>query len=177
MIYFVRHGLSEANAKKIFAGQRDDSVLIDKGREQAKETAKKIKEDGIKIHKIVSSPSKRTHETAKIIAEELGLNISDIVLDKRITEYDMGSISGTPWGIITSKILIGAENAEDPIGFHDRVHSCVKELSQSSENILLVSHAGVGRMLEIIKMNGDKKLFYDLPPYPNASIIEIDWIS
>lgn len=176
MIYFVRHGLSEANVKRVFAGQKDDSLLVEEGRQQAKETAKKIKEEGIKIHKIVSSPSKRAHETAQIIAKELGFETSDIVIDERIIEYDMGSISGTPWGVISSKILIGARNAEDPKNFHKRVHSCVKELSQLPENILLVSHGGVGRMLETIKENREIELFYDIPIYPNASITKIDWI-
>lgn len=176
MIYFIRHGLSEANVKKVFAGQKDNSLLVEEGRQQARETAKKIKEEGIKIHKIVSSPLKRTHETAQIIANELGLNPFDIIIDHRINEYDMGSITGTPWGVISSKILIGAENAEDPKVFHNRIHSCVKELSQFPENVLLVSHAGVGRILETIRTNGEIELFYDLPPYKNASITKIDWI-
>jgi len=176
MIYFVRHGLSEANVKKVFAGQKDDSLLVDEGRQQAKETAKKIKKEGIKIHKIISSPLKRTLETAQIISKELDFNTSDIIIDHRINEYDMGSLSGTPWGVISSKILTEAQNAENPKEFQKRVHSCVKELSQSSENILLVSHAGVGRMLETIKINGNPELFYDLPPHPNTKIIKLDWI-
>jgi broad specificity phosphatase PhoE len=45
MIYFVRHGLSEANVKRVFAGQKDDSLLVQEGREQAKNTAKKIKDE------------------------------------------------------------------------------------------------------------------------------------
>lgn len=40
MIYFIRHGESEANERKVFAGQKDDSILTEKGREQAKATAK-----------------------------------------------------------------------------------------------------------------------------------------
>ncbi len=176
MIYFVRHGLSEANIKKVFAGPKDDSLLVDEGRQQAKETAKRIKEEGIEIHKIISSPLKRAHETAQIIADELGFKSSNIITDERIIEYDMGSLSGTPWGVISSAILTTAENAEDPEIFRDRVYSFVKELSDSPENILLVSHAGVGRILEIIRINGKSELFYDLPPVKNASVIKIDWI-
>lgn len=177
MIYFVRHGLSEANLKKVFAGQRDNSLLVEEGRQQAKETAKKIKEEGIKIHKIISSPSKRAHETAQIIAKELGFEISDITIDHRINEYDMGTLSGTPWGVISSKILVNAKEAEDPKAFRDRVYACVKELAQLSENILLVSHAGVGRMLHTIKdENMPEELFYDKEAFPNGSITKIDWI-
>ncbi len=56
MIYFVRHGESEANQKRIFAGQKDDSVLTEKGREQAKTLAQEIIAEGIKINTIISSP-------------------------------------------------------------------------------------------------------------------------
>ena len=176
MIYFVRHGLSEANVRRVFAGQKDDSPLVDEGRQQAKDTAKKIKQEEINIHKIISSPSQRAHETAQIIAKELGFNISDITTDNRINEYDMGSLSGTPWHTISSTILVNAENAEDPKAFYSRVYSCVKELSQSPENILLVSHGGVGRMLDAIKDGMPKELFYNKEIYPNGSITIIDWI-
>jgi len=176
MIYFVRHGLSEANVKRVFAGQKDNSPLVDEGRKQAKDTAKKIKDEGIEIHKIVSSPSLRAHETAQIIAQELGFNTSDIIIDHRINEYDMGSLSGTPWHTISSAILVNAEEAEDPKDFQERVYSCVKELNQLPENILLVSHGGVGRMLDTIKDGISGELFYDKEIYSNGSITKIDWI-
>lgn len=176
MIYFVRHGLSEANVKKVFADQRDNSPLVDEGRKQAKETGQKIKNEGIEIHKIISSPSLRAHETARIIASELGFNHGDIIIDHRINEYDMGSLSGTPWHKISSAILVNAKEAEDPKAFQERVYSCVKELNQLSENILLVSHGGVGRMLDTIKDGISGELFYDKEIYHNGSITKIDWI-
>lgn len=176
MIYFVRHGLSEANVKRVFAGQRDNSPLVDEGRKQAKETGQKIKEEGIKIDRIVSSPSLRALETAQIIAKELSFDVSDIIIDPRINEYDMGSLSGTPWHTISSSILVNAEEAEDPKDFQERVYSCVKELAQLSENILLVSHGSVGRMLDTIKDGISEELFYDKEIYSNGSITKIDWI-
>jgi broad specificity phosphatase PhoE len=176
MIYFVRHGESEANERKVFAGQRDDSLLTNKGREQAKATAQEIIKEGLKIDVIYSSPLKRAYETAEIIAKEIGFDVSKIIIEKRITEYDMGSLTGTPWHTISSSILVGAENAEDPEMFRNRVHSCISELSKLTKNILLSSHAGVGRLLETEKEGIDAKLFYDLPAYKNASITKIDWI-
>lgn len=176
MIYFVRHGLSEANVRRVFVGRQDDSPLVDKGRNQAKETADKILKEGIKIDKIVSSPSKRTLETAQIIADVLGFDEENIVIDKRIIEYDMGNLSGKPWQVISSSILINTENAEDVISFKDRVIECIKELSKIEGNILLVSHGGVGRILETLKNNNDPKIFYDTPVWENGSITKIDWI-
>ena len=176
MIYFVRHGESEANIKGIFAGQRDDSPITQTGEQQARDTAKKILEENIQIDTIISSPLKRAFETAKIIAEEIGFDTSKIKIDDRIIEYDMGDISGTPIKNISSTILVSAKNTENANNFKKRVKNCIEELSLSSDNILLVSHAGVGRMLKVIRKNGEAKLFYDIPGYPNASIIKLDWI-
>lgn len=176
MIYFVRHGESEANVRGVFAGQKEDSVLTEKGKEQAETTAREIRNINLKIDKIVSSPLKRALETARIVAEEIGFSPSDIVIDSRIIEYDMGSLTGTPLHKISSVALVSAQNAENTDDFRNRVYSCVKELSELPENILLVSHAGVGRVLETIKENKETRLFYDIPAYPNASITKIDWI-
>src|SRR6185369_5325047 len=96
MIYFVRHGESEANLKGVFAGQRDDSLLTQKGREQARKTAENIKEKGLVFDRIISSPLKRTFETAKIIASIIGFDTNKIEIDSCITEYDMGNLTGTP---------------------------------------------------------------------------------
>lgn len=176
MIYFVRHGESEANLKGVFAGQRENSVLTEKGRGQAKDTAQAIKSEVPPVDRIVSGSLKRAFETAEIIAEEIGFPKEKIEVDDRITEYDMGSLTGTPIHKISSVALTSAENAEDTDEFRSRVYSCIKELSESPEVILVVSHAGVGRILETIKGNIEAKLFYDLPAYPNASVNKIDWI-
>lgn len=175
MIYFVRHGESEANAKGLFAGQKDDSDLTEKGKEQAKATAKEIISEDLKINRIVSSPLKRALETARIISQEIGFDFNKIGTDSRIAEYDMGSLTGTPFHKISSLDLTSALNAENPDDFYNRVFSCLEELSKSSENVLIVSHAGVGRMLETIKDNGKPELFYDTLPYPNGFVYRIDW--
>lgn len=177
MIYFVRHGESEANQRGVFAGQKEDSVLTEKGREQARATAQEIKNENLKIDKIISSSLKRTKETAEIIANEIGFDIQKVSFDKRVIEYDMGSLTGTPIHKISSLVLTSAENAENVDNFRSRVVECIKELSKIQENILIVSHAAVGRILETVRENMEAKLFYDLPAYPNASVTKIDWIN
>lgn len=175
MIYFIRHGESEANLRHVFAGQKDNSPLTEKGIEQAKAEGLKIKEMGLNISKIISSPLTRAFDTAKIVAEIIGYD-KDIEIDTRINEYDMGTLTGTPTFEISSKILVGAENAEDPQAFDDRVNSFLNEYKNFEGDILMVAHAGVGRIIETIKIDGDPVLFYDLPPYPNASVIKLDWL-
>jgi broad specificity phosphatase PhoE len=65
-IYFVRHGESEANVKKIVAGSETDAAITEKGRVQAEKAGQELLDK--KIELIVSSPLTRTKETATIIA-------------------------------------------------------------------------------------------------------------
>lgn len=174
MIYFIRHGESEANQNKVFAGQKDDSLLTKKGREQARSTAKEILTEGIQIDRIITSPLKRAVETAQIIAQEIGFDISDIIQDERITEYDLGSLSGTPWTpVINVSEVLGAE---DPYALKDRILSCLTDVSKLSGNTLLSGHGISGRMIKTIKEGGDPKDFSKMPTLENASILKIDWI-
>ncbi len=175
MIYFIRHGESEANLKHVFAGQKDNSPLTEKGIEQAKAEGIKIKEMGLNIRKIISSPLVRAFDTAKIVSEIIGYD-NEVEVDARITEYDMGSLTGTPMFEISSKTLVSALNAEDPKAFDDRVNSFLKEWSTYDGDVLMVARAGVGRIIETIKKGTDPELFYDLPAYPNASVIKLDWL-
>lgn len=175
MIYFIRHGESEANLKHVFAGQKDDSPLTEKGRTQAEEEGKKIKEMGLSIDRIMSSPLVRAKDTAAIVAEIIGYT-KEIEIDARITEYDMGNLTGTPTVEITSKKMIQAENAENPQKFLERVNSFLNEWKGKDETILMVCHAGVGRVIETIRQGGDPELFYDLPAYANAEVIKLDWL-
>ncbi len=176
MIYFVRHGESEANKRGVFAGQKEDSPLTSKGREQAVLTAQAIIVDKVKMHRVISSPLKRSLETAQIISQELKIKHTKVVVDERITEYDMGSLTGTPIHKISSALLTRANGAEDVHSFLNRVVECIRDLGKIDRNSLVVSHAGVGRILETIKQNIDPVKFYDLPPYANASVTIIDWV-
>lgn len=176
MIYFIRHGESEANVKHVFAGQSDNSLLTEKGREQARLEGLKIKELGFNIGKIISSPLIRAHDTAKIVAEIIGYD-KKVEIDPRITEYDMGTMTGTPTHEISSRMMAAAEEAEDTNAFYNRVRSFLDEYKDSEENILMVCHAGVGRMVETIKEKRDPILFYDIPAYSNAAVIKLDWLN
>ncbi len=176
MLYFIRHGQSEANLKGVFAGQRDDSLLTEKGREQALVTAQELLATGVVFDRVISSPLKRTLETADIVAKEIGFDVSKIEIDPRITEYDMGNWTGTPTKTITSLELCAGENAEDSELFKKRIMECIQELSALPENILLVSHGGVLKMLKRVQLGLDSKLYYDFQRIENASITKIDWM-
>lgn len=178
MIYFIRHGESEANVLGVFAGQKDDSPLTKKGIEQAKEAAANLTQMRVKIDRIISSPLQRAFCTAEIIATAIDFDVLKIETDSRIAEYDMGSITGTPIRNITGSEMVAALGAEDPALFRKRVMEFFRDLgnSKNEQNILVVSHAGVGRMLETIKNGLPPEAFYDIPGIKNATIALVDWM-
>lgn len=172
MVYFLRHGESNANVAGLFAGQKEDSHLTTKGRVQAEQAAHSLK--NIPFFSIVSSRLKRAQQTAEIIAQEIGFEPEKILLDKRIIEYDMGSLTGKPLRKVSSHQLISAPGAENVNDFQKRIVSFLKTVKNSNGNHLIVSHAGVGRMIECTKQNLNPESFYGLTAYPNASPIELD---
>ena len=159
-IYFLRHGESMANVANVFAGQREDSDLTERGIEQAEIAGVHLADAN--IHRIISSSLTRTTKTAKIAANAIGL------------EYDMGSLTGKPRQKITSQELINADGAEKITDFQYRVLSILHEIKDSPDNILLVSHAGVGRIIEATKQQMPVDTFYSIQPYPNAQAIKLD---
>jgi probable phosphoglycerate mutase len=176
MIYFIRHGLSQANVNNTFAGQKDDSELVEQGIEQAKATGRTILGMNLDIQRIICSPLKRTKRTAQEIAKIIGFDINNLVYDNRLIEYDMGVLTGTPHHDVDSQALISAEGAENSNSFRDRVIACVREYINQPGDTLFISHGGVGRMLETIKESKDPRSFYDTQIWPNASVTKIDWI-
>src|SRR2546428_13930841 len=67
--YLVRHGESEANAARRFAGQ-SDSPLTDRGRQQAEAVAEELANE--KFDRIVSSDLSRTREKTDALAKPRG---------------------------------------------------------------------------------------------------------
>ncbi|MFA6076978.1 MAG: histidine phosphatase family protein [Candidatus Paceibacterota bacterium] len=83
LIYFVRHGETENNAKNIRQGS--EGPLSEKGRAQALETAKRFPKNKGCPQAIIASPYERTKETAGIIGKELNMNVeySDLLMERR----------------------------------------------------------------------------------------------
>lgn len=170
-IYFLRHGECVANLRDVFAGQRDDSDLTDLGVEQAIEAGKSLSRNN--IVRIVSSNLIRARKTAEIVASQLGFE-SEIIIDSRLAEYDLGLLTGCPRHAITSTELVSADEAEDPAAFMRRVTEAIREYKDMPGNTLVVSHAGVGRIYECARIAKPLDEFYDIPGSPNASVVELD---
>ena len=83
LVYLVRHGETENNAKNIRQGP--EGALSEKGRQQAIATAKRFPKHAGRPQVIIASPYERTKETAGIIAAELGMTVeySDLLVERR----------------------------------------------------------------------------------------------
>lgn len=91
-IFLLRHGLSTANQSRIRQGQLD-YPLADEGRHQVRGLVAYWQAEGRRFDAIISSPLRRAHETAQIIAQALG---TEIELDDRWMERHAGHVQGLP---------------------------------------------------------------------------------
>lgn len=149
MFLFLRHGQARNNVERILAGRTTGYPLTDLGRKQAQNIADFLKP--FSISAIYSSPVERAKQTATIVAKNLGL---DYEVDERLTEIDMGNLSGMPYeemfekhGNIFLKFYEGhpviEENGiETFASIKKRVIDLVEHSSKkhSEEDVLFVTH-------------------------------------
>lgn len=88
-IYIVRHGQTDLNKKHVMQG-RIDEPLNEDGIRQAEEAARQLKDMGVTIDMVWSSPLQRARDTARIIAGDAPLRT-----DERLLEMDYGPYDGT----------------------------------------------------------------------------------
>ena len=100
-IYIVRHGLSEANEKKILQG-RIDFPLADEGRRQSHHLGKYFTERQIAFDRAVASNLSRAKETAEIILGYQG-NPPLIEEEEGFQEVDIGDLQGLNGEEVTEK--------------------------------------------------------------------------
>lgn len=157
-IYLARHGQDKDNIAGILNGHRDNS-LTDKGVEQANKLAKKIKEAGLSFDVVLSSPLKRTFETAKIISQKT--KSPKPKKEPLLIERNFGIMTGrktseietlcTP-DIIKAEIItyfLNPEGAETFPNLMARAKILLDKIQKEYKtgNILLVTHGDIGKMV------------------------------
>ncbi|HEX3898237.1 MAG TPA: bifunctional RNase H/acid phosphatase [Mycobacteriales bacterium] len=90
----LRHGETPLSLEKRFSG-RGDAALTDRGVAQAKAAAERLV--GVGLDAIVSSPLRRTRQTAEIVAARVG---ADVVVEDGFAETDFGEWEGATFGEI-----------------------------------------------------------------------------
>jgi len=91
VVYFVRHGESEANVAPVF--QSPESPLSERGRHQAQLIAERVSQ--LRFDALISSPFARARETAQVIAQatEADVEYSDLFVER----LKPSSINGKPF--------------------------------------------------------------------------------
>lgn len=145
-LYFIRHGLSEWNVRGVYCGQSECDLTAE-GKRQAKLAGQAIKELG--IDHIISSPQRRAHDTAKIIAREIGYPEADIELSNLFIERGLGAGEGQTWH--PDLDVDGFADVETRDNLKNRLVLGLEHLKRLPyDNILVVSHGATGRMLRHI---------------------------
>jgi probable phosphoglycerate mutase len=96
VLYFCRHGETQANLEKRFQGPGTDTPLTPKGREQSRALALLLMRDGPDLTNLsfCSSPLLRARTTMEIILATLGLPVDRFSTDARLQEIDLGLWDG-----------------------------------------------------------------------------------
>lgn len=148
-LYFVRHGESEANAARIFAGQVD-SPLTERGRRQAEAVADALRAQ--RVDRVVSSDLSRTRDTASAIARRCGLTVECF---GELREIDLGAMAGRPFEDArrapewTDDGFVQWPGGESLEAVLRRSLGIVERLIAESpgKTIVIVGHGGVTRIL------------------------------
>lgn len=94
-ILLIRHGESAANRDDMFAGNYD-AELMERGFEQARCSAKFIKEN-YKVDKVYASDLQRAYNTGKCVADAFGLEVE---ASAKFREIDAGEWDGVKFSEI-----------------------------------------------------------------------------
>jgi broad specificity phosphatase PhoE len=154
-IYFVRHGEARGNVDRNFHGYFD-SDLTENGMFQIALLGKAF--ENINIDVLYSSDLKRTHETAKAIADVKNLKVKT---RQELREINGGEWEDVPWDVLPEKFaesykvwlntphLLQLPGGESMMGFSERLWKAVMEIVglHRGESIGIVTHGTAIRVL------------------------------
>ena len=156
--FVMRHGESVGNLTAAVSSKDDaGDVLTEKGEQQVADMANRLDKDDVDL--IITSPYKRTQQTANIIAKQLGLAPDAVIVDERVTEFYPGDrFKGKTWDDYHTEVSVeeqfdgefpGGENRND---VRQRAGEFLYDvdLQHENTNILVVTHEGVADQLHVV---------------------------
>ena len=180
-LILVRHGESEWNRAGRIQGQVN-SPLTDLGISQAIAISDYL--SGIFLNQeleIYSSPLERAIQTAEIIAKGIDCLSSEVMIDERLNDFNLGEISGTyGWDKVAEIFPEQAQlRLQDPMRFHPsggesgakfeaRLRSLMEEMKGDDTTKLLVSHGIVNKFIRGIYKNISGKEMINLGESQNT---------
>jgi phosphohistidine phosphatase len=121
LLYLVRHG----KAEQIDAGEDDGSRrLTDEGRAGVERVARRLRKAGLRVDRVFCSPAVRAKQTAEILVEAVGGELSatrDLLAPEiapmlsrlRRESGDLMLVGHMPFmGLLASRLLTGHESPE-----------------------------------------------------------------
>lgn len=182
-LIFVRHGQSETNLQKIFAGQGDPR-LTELGHRQAERTAEYLR--NYPITHIYASDLQRTMDTAAPTAKMHGL---DIIPDRALREINAGKWEGKHYEEIKQQYpethsvwtenvgMAWPDGGERVIDLYERVNAEVERLIalHRGECIALFSHATPARALGCRWLGIPPEEMAKVPWTTNASVSIVEY--
>lgn len=139
--YFVRHGQTDYNLKKLCAGGKTNCPLNQNGILEAQDLKTKIA--SLSFEKVICSPMKRAIQTANIITS---LNL---ILEEDLREWELGDFEESSVELFLGHIENLSYESKLPNGesksefFTRSIGAINKALNYHGENILIVAHGGV----------------------------------
>jgi broad specificity phosphatase PhoE len=154
VVYFIRHGQSEANGNKIFQGA--DSPLSPRGREQALFVAERLRTTDAQV--ILASPMPRALDTARAIEQttSLPLEVHTELRELLPPSALVGKSYDGPEGLeyTHQRVLHHSdphyryEDEESYSDLHERACSVLSMLEARPEDkLIVVTHAGFMRVV------------------------------
>ncbi len=149
-LILVRHGESVGNATETFTDS-PEVPLTELGCAQARESAETLRKRFRPV-RLISSPFRRAHQTAEIIAEALALPVE---VEPDVREQNLGDLQGQPYELA----LHSPGFREQPIGqwrppngetlseVRERAVSVLARLARAypASDVVVVCHAGTIR--------------------------------
>ncbi|MEZ9144979.1 alpha-ribazole phosphatase family protein [Vibrio sp. 10N.286.52.C3] len=177
-IYLLRHGKVEGKAA--LNGLSD--VLVNSDLQE--QICEALTTQDITFDSVVSSPLRRCSDLATLYAQRMSVPLS---IAPGFQEMNFGEVDGVPFDELEDKWEMLETFWQDPAnhqltcaeslqGFHDRVTQAWSQLlNDSSDNILLVTHGGVIRILlaHCLDIDWKNPSLYSKLSIENASITHI----
>lgn len=181
-LLLIRHGQSEANLSRVFAGNYD-APLTELGLRQAEKTAEFITEN-YKVDCVYASDLIRAFETGKTVANALNLPITP---NGGLREIRAGKWEALPFDDIVIKFPEEYKKWREDIGnsscpdgesvkaLGERVMETLTEIAEENDGktVIIATHATPIRVSRTLIEYGNLAPMQDVPWVSNASVTEL----
>lgn len=146
----MRHGEAESNVRGMVSSKLMNNTsfgLTEKGKVSAHTAAERLRTE--KIDHIIVSPFLRTTQTAEIVANAIGFDPKNIIIDERLKEIDTGIFDGQSidayhnhFTSLEEKVTKRPPEGENLLDVKRRVMELLEEIEKTGHDmtILLITH-------------------------------------